>query len=356
VAEGRSSAYRDCHALVTGGLGFIGSNLALRLVSEGARVTVLDSSEPGCGANPHNLAQAAGEICVVNGDIGDAALCAPFVRRADIIFNLAGEISHIHSMRWPHRDAAINAASQLRFLEVCWREAPGVRVVYASTRQIYGIPQYLPVDEQHPVRPVDFNGIHKYAAHAYHLAWSALGRIDARILCLTNTYGPRVALSLACQGFLANFLRRALTGQCIEVYGDGRQVRDPLYVDDAVEAFLLAGAAANLKSRVWNVGGGEPTSLARIAQLMSSLGGAPAPLFRPFPEERKQIDIGNYFTDCSRFRQEFGWQPGVGLEEGIRLSLDFFRRELPQYLCSRTGAVSCLLERKHELFRPAPSR
>jgi nucleoside-diphosphate-sugar epimerase len=202
------------------------------------------------------------------------------------------------------------------------------------------VPRYLPVDERHPIQPVDFNGIHKYAATAYHLLWSDLGRIDARVLCLTNVYGPRLALWLSGQGFLSHFLRRALLDQPIEIFGDGRQLRDPLYVDDAVDAFLLAGAADDPKSRRWNVGGQQALSVAAIAQTISAAAGAPAPVCRPFPAEHEGIDIGSYCSDSSRIRKELGWSPRITFEEGIRRSLEYFQRELPHYLPAEGAALA----------------
>jgi UDP-glucose 4-epimerase len=314
-------------------LGFIGSNLARRLAEAGARVTVLDSAIELCGANAHNLAGV--DVEVIRGDVGDPAAAAQALRGCDAVFNLAGEISHIRSMQNPARDAELNAGSQLRFLESVARHAPGVRVVYASTRQLYGVPRYLPVDENHPVQPVDFNGIHKYAATEYHLLFGRLGRIDARVLCLTNVYGPRVALDVPGQGFLGHFFRRALLGERIEIFGDGRQLRDPVYVDDVVEAFLLAAAIDQPATPVWNVGGPEALSLGRIAETIAGEGGAPAPSFRPFPEDGKRIDIGSYTTDSSRIRRDLGWQAMVGFEEGVRRTMAYFRTEWPHYLPGR---------------------
>jgi UDP-glucose 4-epimerase len=325
-----SSAYLDSKVLVTGGLGFIGSNLARRLADAGARVTVVDSAVPGCGANPHNL--AAARIRLIEADIGDASQFEDDLRGADVIFNLAGEISHIHSMQDPARDAELNARAQLRFLEECARQTPGSRVVYASTRQIYGVPQYLPVDESHPVRPVDFNGIHKYAATVYHEMFSSMGRLDTVALCLTNVYGPRMALNIPCQGFLGTFLRKVLLGQPIEIFGEGLQLRDPVYVDDIVEAFLLAGATPTLRSRFYNVGGFEALSVAHIAEVISMMAGAPSPVFRPFPDELRSIDIGSFRADSSLIRQELGWQPRVSMNQGICESIAFYRRELEHYL------------------------
>jgi UDP-glucose 4-epimerase len=354
-AERIVSAYRNSKILVTGGLGFIGSNLALRLARAGARVTVVDSALPGCGANRHNIAAAGGDLRVIVADIADAASFAADIRGCSVIFNLAGEVSHIHSMHRPCRDAALNSTAQLRFLEECARQAPGVRVVYASTRQIYGAPQYLPVDERHPVQPVDFNGIHKYAATAYHLLWSSMGRIDGRVLCLTNVYGPRMALHLTGQGFLGNFVRRALLHQPIEVFGDGRQSRDPVYVDDAVDAFLLAGASQAPHSRLWNAGGPATLPLSRIASIISAAAGIAGPVFRPFPEEQKGIDIGSYSSDSTLIRLELGWQPAVAFEQGVRRTLEYFQREFLHYLRAEDGKPECALQEVPVLGQAVPA-
>ena len=347
------SAFKNRKVLVTGGLGFIGSNLALRLVRAGARVVIVDSEVAGCGANRHNIAAAAADLQVIVADVGDAASFAREIRGCSAIFNLAGEVSHIHSMRDPGRDAALNAMSQLRFLEECARQEPGVRVVYAGTRQIYGTPQYLPVDERHPIQPVDFNGVHKYAATAYHLLWSGLGRIDARVLCLTNIYGPRLAIRLSDQGFLGNFLRRGLLEQTIEIFGDGRQLRDPVYVDDAVDAFLLAAAADHPPSRLWNVGGHQALSVAEIAAVIGTAAGAPPPVCRPFPEAHKGIDIGSYCSDSTRIREELGWHPQVAFAEGVRRSLEYFQREFPHYLSAADADCRRILEEAAVLRRLA---
>jgi UDP-glucose 4-epimerase len=327
-----ASEYRNSKVLVTGGLGFIGSNLALRLAASGAEVTVVDSSVEGCGANPRNLFGAASHIRVIAADVGDATDFASAIRGSDVIFNLAGEVSHLQSMKDPGRDKELNASSQLRFLEECARQRQGVRVVYASTRQIYGAPRYLPVDEYHPIQPLDFNGIHKYAATAYHQVLTATGGIDAVVLCLTNVYGPRMALNLPAQGFLGGFLRKAMLGEPIGVFGDGRQLRDPVYVDDVVDAFLVAGAASNPPNRVWNVGGAQALPLSAIATAVSAAGDSPAPVFQPFPPELKRIDIGSYYSDSTRIRNDLGWSASVDFNRGIRRTIQYYREELGHYL------------------------
>lgn len=324
-------SYEPRRVLVTGGLGFIGSNLAIRLVELGARVTVIDSSRPGCGANPRNLQPVAERLTIIPRDIGEASELRSILRECDVVFNLAGEVSHLHSMMAPERDLEINAVAHLRFLEVLRRERPGVRVVYASTRQVYGVPRCLPVTEEHSVAPVDFNGVHKYAAEMYHLMLTRMGLLDAVVLRLTNVYGPRMALRIPCQGVLSTFFRRALLGQALEVYDGGEQLRDPVHVDDVVEAFLLAGLVASPRSRIYNVGGPEPLPLRQVAEIIAVLAGVPV-LPRPFPADRKQIDIGSYVADSTRIRAELGWEPRVRLREGVARTLAWYREHLPDYL------------------------
>lgn len=331
------------NVLVTGGAGFIGSNLALRLLGEGARVTVVDPLVTGCGGNEFNLAPAESRIELVRASIGDKTI-EERIAASDVIFNLAGEISHIHSMLLPERDLEINTLAQLRFLQACVRCRPGVRIVYAGTRQVYGVPERIPVDEAHPVNPVDYNGVHKYAATQYHMMLSRTGQLDAVVLRLTNVYGPRMALDVPCQGFLSTFLRKALTGQILDVFGDGLQLRDPLYIDDAVEAMCLAGWIPELKSRSYNVGGPESLSLATIASLTARLAGAPQPVHREFPAERKAIDIGSYQTDSSRIKRELDWRPRIPFETGMSRTLAYFREHLDRYLPPGDPNPPCKLD------------
>lgn len=334
-------AYSGKRVLVTGGLGFIGSNLAIRLVEQGAHVTVIDPVLAGCGGNVYNLIPVEGKVRIVQSDIGEPENFRDEIASAQVIFNLAGEISHIHSMQFPERDLQVNTVAQLRFLLECKAANRGVRVVYAGTRQVYGIPKYLPMDEDHPVQPVDFNGVHKFAATMYHRMMSRAGDLDAVVLRLTNVYGPRMALNVSCQGFLSTFLRRLMLGQRLEVFGDGKQLRDPVFVDDAVDAFLLAGVARQPASDSYNIGGPEALSLAEIARAASNAAGVGQPAMRPFPEERKVIDIGSYHTDSSRIGRDLGWRPKVRFVEGIARTLEFYRAELPHYLDPSAPNESC---------------
>jgi nucleoside-diphosphate-sugar epimerase len=317
-------SYAGRKVLVTGGLGFIGSNLTIRLVAEGAAVTVVDPCVPGCGGNPANLGGAAPKVRILACDIGSPQLPAAELAQAEIVFNLAGEVSHTASMRMPERDLAINTIAQLRFLELLCTVNPGVRIIYAGTRQVYGIPQYLPVDEEHPINPVDFNGVHKYAATMYHLMLSRAGQLDACVLRLTNVYGPRLALDQPGQGVFSTFLRNLIRGQRLTVFGDGKQLRDPVFVEDVVDAFLLAGLQPKLRHRSYNLGGPSAISLSDIASIASEVAGVPPPLIREFPEDLKGIDIGSYKTDCTSIRNDLNWEAKVALAEGMARTLAWY--------------------------------
>jgi UDP-glucose 4-epimerase len=317
--------------LVTGGLGFLGSNLAIRLAGMGARVTVVDARTSGCGSNPENVQPIASQIEVIERDIADAAAFRSAIAEAEIIFNLAGEVSHIHSMELPERDLEINALAHLRFLTECAEAAPGVRVVYAGTRQVYGAPKYLLVDETHPIEPVDFNGVHKHAAEQYHEILTRTGRLDGIVLRLSNVYGPRMGVHLPCQGFLPIFFRKLLRGDAIEVYGDGGQLRDPVYVEDVVNSFLLAGRVARPASRVFNIGGPAALPIGQIARTICAIAGAPPPVRREFPAALRAISIGSYASDSMRAQRELGWFPRTGLEQGVAATMDFFRASWTYY-------------------------
>jgi nucleoside-diphosphate-sugar epimerase len=344
------SFYKGRKVFVTGGLGFVGSNLALALARLGADVTVADSREVGCGANDFNLAEAGDRIGLVIADIGDAVKIEPALEGAEVVFNLAGEISHIHSIRYPERDLDLNVRAHLAFLRSCQKVAPEARIVYASSRQVYGVPDYLPVDEDHPIRPVDFNGVHQWAAENYHFLFSNLFSIDVVCLRLTNIYGPRQSLLRPCQGFIGAFFRLALHGERIQVFGDGRQLRDMLYVDDAVEAFLLAGAAPPNGIRVYNAGGPHPLTLYEIAQTVAQKAGAGSPVeCVPFPEDRKAIDIGSYHSDISRIRRALGWEPRTEFSRGVEQTVAFYRRFAQHYLNGPVHPACQLATKPREL-------
>lgn len=327
--------YDGLPVAVTGGLGFIGSNLALRLAGLGASVTLIDGAIPGCGANPFNLAPIAGRYELIQTSLDQPQLYEAALARARVVFNLAGEISHVQSMRDPERDLHLNTLGQLRFLTTLARVNPGARIVYAGTRQVCGRPRYLPVDEEHPIEPADFNGIHKRAAEHYHLLLSRDGLLDAVVLRLTNVYGPRLAIGVPGQGFLSAFIARALDAHPLEVFGDGLQLRDPVYVDDVVEVFLRMGIRQVLPARLFHLGGPAALSLLDIAHILAEAAALPHEVtLRPFPTEHLRFDIGSYTTDARRLEEALDWKPQIEFAEGIRRTLDYFRLHRAHYLAA----------------------
>jgi UDP-glucose 4-epimerase len=337
-------SYAGKRVLVTGGLGFIGSNLAIRLVELGSKVTIVDPCIPGCGGNVHNISSISRDVRLEKIDISQTDTIRPLLKRVEVIFNLAGEISHRHSMDYPDRDLDLNARAQMLFVRECARHLPGVRIVYSGTRQVYGRPEYLPVDEAHPIAPVDYNGVSKHAAEQYHLMLTRDGLLDAVVARLTNTYGPRLAVNVPCQGVLSVFIMRLLLGVPIEIFGDGAQLRDPIYVDDAVDAMLRIGAAKKLTARVFNVGGPRALPLGEIAATLCRRYGAPAPVHLPFPRELSRIDIGSFASDCTRIRRELKWQPATDLEQGAARTFEFFQQHRADYLDPARGYPECQLQ------------
>lgn len=315
--------------LVTGGAGFLGANLCHALAERGARVTALDGFLFGGGANPANLEGA--EVELVRADIREVDL-RPLCEGAEVIFNLAAQTSHMGGQRDPLADIAVNAVAQVRLIQAAREAAPDAVVVHASTRQFYGRPEYLPVDEHHPVNPPDANGVSKFAGEQYWMIEHRTAGRPVTSLRLTNCYGPRLRIRDARQTFLGIWLRSVLEQRPFEVWG-GEQLRDLAYVDDVTEAFLLAASTPACHGHIYNLGGAPPASLIEIAHLLERLAPGDAQFVtREFPAERQRIDIGSYHADDRAFRAATGWAPRVGLEEGIARSLAWFRPRLAQYV------------------------
>lgn len=326
------SQFNGRSVLITGGLGFIGSNLAHRLVELGARVLLVDSLIPQYGGNLVNIAGIEQHVRVNIADVRDEHGMRYLVRGQDYIFNLAGQVSHLDSMTDPYTDLEINARSQLSILEACRHGNPTAKIIFASTRQIYGKPEYLPVDERHPLQPVDVNGINKLAGEWYHIVYHNVYGLPTVSLRLTNTYGPRMRVKDARQTFLGWWIRQLLEGQTLQIYGDGRQLRDFNYVDDAVEALLLAAAQEAANGQIYNLGGDDPISLLELAQLMVVLYGNGRYELIPFPPDRKRIDIGDYYGSYGKIAAELGWRPKTSLREGLTRTLAYFSEHLPHYV------------------------
>jgi UDP-glucose 4-epimerase len=317
-------SYKSKRVLITGGLGFIGSNLGRRLVDAGAHVLLCDSLRPNYGGNLFNVQDFKDRVTTNICDVRDRFAIEYLLQGQDYLFNLAGQTSHMDSMTDPQTDLDINAAAQLSIMEACRAVNPSIRVVFASTRQIYGKPDYLPVDEAHPICPVDVNGINKLAGEWYHLLYSKVYGIRSTVLRLTNTYGPGMRVKDARQTFLGIWIKQLIDGQPIKVFGDGLQLRDFNFVDDCVEAMLLSGLKDEAIGKIYNLGSEEVINLKDLAARLISIVPERTYEIVPFPPERKAIDIGDYYSDFSLIRSELGWTPRVSLDEGLRKSVDYY--------------------------------
>jgi UDP-glucose 4-epimerase len=338
MSHGYRDFYRGRRVLITGGLGFVGSNLAYRLVELGADVLIVDSLIPDYGGNLFNISGIEDRVTVNIADVRQATTMNYLVRDREVIFNLAGQVSHIDSMRDPQTDLEINCRSQLTLLEACRQRNPQTKVVFAGTRQIYGRPDHLPVDETHLVRPTDINGINKAAGEYYHMVYNNVFGVRACSLRLTNVFGPRQLIRHNRQGFIGWFIRLALEGQEIQVYGDGSQIRDFVYVDDVAEAFLLAGASDACNGDVFNVGGTEPITHRDLVKMLIEEAGRGSVRFVEWPGDQRRIDIGSFYSDSTKFRRTTGWEPAVDLRTGLRNTLEYYRRHIDRYLEPPPGA------------------
>src|SRR3954468_460279 len=324
-------SFAAAKVLITGGLGFIGSNLAPRLGARGADVTVVDSLIPDYGGNLYNVEDVRDRIQINVSDVRDSHSMQHLVQGKDYLFNLAGQTSHLDSTLNPMADLEINCQAQLSILETCRTCNPGIKIVFASTRQIYGRPSQLPVPETHPLNPVDVNGINKIAGEQYHLLYNQVHGLAATALRLTNTIGPRMRIKDARQTFLGLWVRQLLEGKPISVWG-GTQLRDFTDVEDAVDAFLMAAENPATNGQVYNLGGSEVTDLAAVARLMVEVNGGGSFELREFPADRQAIDIGDYYADFSKIRAELGWEPKRAFRDTIEATLSYFRASMPHYL------------------------
>jgi UDP-glucose 4-epimerase len=324
--------FTNMPVLVAGGLGFIGSNVVRRLVTLGANVTVIDGLIPDQGGNLFNIGSVDDQVRVVNGDVRDSTLFGDLIKGKRLLFNLVGQVSHIDSMQDPMADLEFNVRSQIAMLEVCRRLNPEIKVIYTSTRQIYGKPEYLPVDERHPVHPTDVNGINKMAGEYLHILYYNVHAIRTCALRLTNTYGPGQLIKHNRQGFMGWFIRQIVLGEEINIYGDGEQTRDLIFVDDVVEGMLLAALDDKANGQTFNLGNETSISLKALVEMMIRLHGGGSYRLVPFPPEKKKIDIGNFRTDSSKITKELGWRPLVTLEQGLRDTIKYYQQNLSHYV------------------------
>jgi UDP-glucose 4-epimerase len=318
-------------ALVTGGLGFIGSHLARRLVELGAQVSMIDVQDPQSGANRFNITEIDDRVHLVIADEYDEQHTRPLLQEQDFLFRLAGQTSHVGSMQDPLKDVEANAVHQVAMLEWCRKDNPGVRIIFAGTRQVYGRPAYLPVDEAHPIAPVDYNGVSKLAGDFYHIVCHQVYGMWTVVLRMTNVYGPHMRIKDARQTFIGWWLRQLLEDREIPIFGDGNQKRDLNHVDDVVDALLLCAANPAAKGQLFNLGG-DPVALLDLARLMIEINGAGHYDLTPFPEARRSIDIGDYYGDFTKIQKQLGWRPKVSLRAGMERTLAFYRLHKRHYL------------------------
>ena len=318
--------------LVTGGLGFIGSNLAKRLVEDGNEVIIVDNLMKNYGGNLHNISNFSKNITWHSYDIRDVSSIKKILKDIDIIFNLASQIGHSFSMTNPNEDLDINTVAQLNFLEAIKINCPEALIIYTSTRQVYGAPRYKPVDENHPINPPDINGINKFAAEQYHLLYHRVYGLKTVVLRLTNTYGPRMRIKDARQTFLGIWIRNLIEGKKIQVFGDGEQLRDFNFVEDVVDALLSCTINKNAVGRIFNIGSKEVISLSSLAKNICKLKENSEWELVPFPKDKKLIDIGNYYTDFSLAKKILNWEPKIDLKEGLEKSFNFYNKYFDHYI------------------------
>lgn len=333
-----SNSFCGAQVLITGGLGFIGSNLAIRLVREGAEVMVVDSMIPEYGGHLWNIEPVRDQIRVNIADVRDEHAMRYLLARSEYVFNLAGQTSHLDSMDHPYQDLDINAKAQLSLLECCRHYNRNIKIVFAGTRQIYGKPRYVPVDEQHPLDPVDVNGINKLAGELYHQLYHRVYGIKTVVLRLTNTYGPRMRVVDARQTFLGIWIRNILEGRPIAIFGSGAQVRDFNYVDDVVDALMLAALSSESAGETYNLGAEQPISLKETAELLIRCHGRGTYQLVPFPPERKSIDIGDYYGDFRKISSHLNWKPSVSLSDGLIQTLTYYEKHGHRYWPSADAA------------------
>lgn len=316
--------------LITGGAGLIGSAIAKRLVGMNADVTVIDALLPQNGGNRRNLRDVADRIKLVVSDVRHSASVETLVDGIDVVFNLAGQSSHLDSMTDPLTDLDINSRAQVGILEAVRHANPRAKVIFASTRQVYGKPTYLPVDETHRVHPVDVNGINKLSGEWFHRLYHEVYGMRTCVMRLTNTYGPGMRIVDARQTFLGVWILRLLRAEPFEIWG-GAQLRDFNYVEDVADAFLAAALSENADGRVFNLGSPEVVSLRQVGEMLVELNGGGRFEIREFPEERRRIDIGDCYCSFAAIDATLGWRPRMSLRNGLQRTLEYYRDNMEHY-------------------------
>ncbi len=317
--------------LVTGGLGFIGSNLSAQLVRAGAKVTIVDNMMPRLGGNLFNVKGLVDRTQINFSDVRDAYSMDYLVKDQDYIFHLAGQVNHVDSIRNPIQDLDINCRGTLVLLESCRKCNPEVKIIFAGTRGEYGSSVNLPVREDHPTNPKGIYAVTNLTAEKMVLVYHDVHKIPGTCLRITNTFGPRHQMVHDEYGVVNWFIRKAIDDEVIPVFGDGRILRDFLYVDDLVNCFLQVATCDRAFGEVFNVGTGIPVSFIDLARKIVDIAGTGKVAFTEFTKERKEVEPGDYYTDISKMRQLVGWKPGTPLEEGLRKTIEFYRNYKKEY-------------------------
>lgn len=323
--------YAGKKVLVTGGLGFLGSNLARRLCELGAKVALLDSLLKSHGGNPFNIADFKKKVRWHKGDIRNKALVEKLIEGAEILFNIAAQTSHTDSMKNPWLDVDINTRGQITLLEACRRLNPRIRIVYCSTRAVYGSSSKSVIDEETSPNPMDIYSANKLAGENYHRIYAKVFGLNATILRVANGYGPRAQMKEPSFGILNWFIRLALDDQPIKIFGDGRQVRDYAYVEDIVQAFLKTAEKQDLPGEVLNVGSGRGVPLIDIVKDVVRIAGTGKITYVPWPETNKKIDVGDFVADVGKIKTRTGWEASMELERGLRETIVFYRKHKRHY-------------------------
>lgn len=326
-----TTEFEDKNVLITGGAGFIGSNLAHELVKLKANVEVFDCLLPSQGGNIYNLDGITNKIKLKIADVRDKNAVVESVKNKDLIFNLASQTGHMGSVLDPLTDLDINCRGSLTLLEACKKHNPNVKIIYSGTRGQYGKIIYNPVDEKHPTNPTDPNGVSKLSAEKYHILFYNIHGVKTTSLRLTNTYGQRQQMKDPDLGFVNWFIRLAMDNKEIKIFGDGKIKRDLNHVDDVVRALLMVSLSKKSNGEIFNLGCGTPISIIDLTKLIIKKVGSGSFKLTPYPKERGKIEIGGYVADISKIKKMVGWLPKTPLEEGLEKTIEFYRKNKPKY-------------------------
>ena len=324
-------AFKGTRALITGGMGFIGSNLAIALVELGADVTIADAMIPGYGGNLFNVEPIRDRVTVNFCDIRDVNVMNYLVRGQDFVFHLAGQMDHVLSLTDPYPDIDINIKGTTVVMEACKHHNPSARVIYTGTRGEYGSAVSLPVSETAPTHPKGVYEISNLTAEKIVEFYNDVHHIHSVLLRITNTYGPRAQMRHSRYGVVNWFVRLAIDGETIKVFGDGQIRRDFLYVEDCVQAILMSAICDSARGEVMNVGVDQPTNFVQLAETLIAVAGSGAWEFAPFSAERKAQEPGDFYSDITKIRRILGWEPVTSLPDGLAKTVRYYRQYKAYY-------------------------